>query len=260
MKRQLEWQDMEVGLFIHFNMETYAPDWNYRSFKDYPDPNLFNPVSLDTDQWMHAAKAIGAKYAVLVAKHCSGFCIWPTDQYEYSVKQSKWQDGRGDVVADFVRSCSKYGIKPGLYVSYWTNSFLKVDRGEVISKPEEQQRYNDIFLELLRELLGNYGELAEIWFDGGISEKGPDIGPLLRELQPNAAVFQGGEYSTIRWVGNEDGVAPYPFWNAVPRDQLPLYAAGLVWEGASPRAHTDGIGEVWSPGECDTTMRSHHWF
>lgn len=138
---------------------------------------------------------------------------------------------------------------------------MKVVHGEVLSKdPAAQQRYNGIFLGLLTELCSNYGELAEIWFDGGISEKGPDIGPLLRELQPNAMVFQGSEYSTIRWVGNEDGVAPYPFWNAVPKDQFPLFAAGMVWEGASPRAWTDGIGEIWLPGECDTTIRDHHWF
>lgn len=117
-KQQLEWQDMEVGLFIHFNMETYTTDMNYGSLAEPPDPTLFNPVRLDTDQWMHAAKAIDAKYAVLAAKHDSGFCIWPTEQYEYSVKSSKWCNGKGDVVADFVRSCRKHGIKPGLYISY----------------------------------------------------------------------------------------------------------------------------------------------
>lgn len=260
-KQQLEWHDMEIGLFIHFNMETFTTDRDYGTFKEPPSPELFNPVSLDTDQWMHAAKAIDAKYAILTAKHDSGFCIWPTEQYDYSVKNSKWRNGKGDIVADFVGSCRKYGIKPGLYVSHWTNSYLRVVHGEVMSKdPAEQERYNRIFLGLLRELFSNYGELAELWIDGGIPEKGLDIGPLLMELQPNAMVFQGREYSTIRWVGNEDGIAPYPFWNAVPRDQFPLFAAGLVWEGASPRAYTDGIGEVWLPGECDTCIRDHHWF
>jgi len=254
-ERQLEWHDMEIGLFIHFNMETYVGAKKL-DYNNLPDPDLFNPVRLDTDQWMQAAKAIGAKYAVLTAKHSSGFCIWPTDQYDYSVKNSKWRGGKGDVVADFVESCRKYGIKPGLYHSYWTNAYLKVKNGKVLSgDPAEQKRYNKIFLGLLRELWSNYGELAEVWFDGGIPEWGPDIGSLLRELQPNAMVFQGGKYATIRWVGNEAGVAPYPFWNVVSKDQFPLFAAGRISE-----AKTEGVGEVWLPGECDTTIRDHHWF
>lgn len=256
-RQQLEWQDMEVGLFIHFNIETYAPEWeNPQSFENLPDPSVFNPVKLNTDQWMQAAKAIDAKYAILTAKHSAGFCIWPTEQYEYSVKSSKWREGKGDVVAEFVNSCRKYGVKPGLYCSYWTNAFMKVKEGKVASgRREDQEQYNRVFLGMLRELCSNYGELIELWFDGGIPEWGPDIGPILRELQPNAMVFQGGKYSTIRWVGNEEGVAPYPFWNAVPKDQFPLFAAGLI-----SRAWTDGIGEIYLPGECDTTLREHYWF
>lgn len=256
-RQQLEWQDMEVGLFIHFNIETYAPEWESpQSFEGLPDPDMFNPVNLNTDQWMQAAEAIGAKYAILTTKHSTGFCLWPTEQYEYSVKSSKWRDGEGDVIAEFVDSCRRHGIKPGFYCSYWTNAFMKVKEGRVASgKREDQEQYNKIFLGMLRELCSNYGELVELWFDGGISEWGPDIGPILRELQPNAMVFQGGKYSTIRWIGNEEGVAPYPFWNAVPKDQLPLFAAGLI-----SKAWTDGIGEVYLPGECDTTIREHYWF
>jgi len=255
-RQQLEWQDMEIGLFIHFNMETYVNYTTTDLFKELPSPDLFNPVRLDTDQWMKAAEAIGAKYAVLTVKHDSGFCIWPTRQYEYSVKSSRWRDGKGDVAAEFVNSCRRHGVKPGFYCSYWTNSFLGVREGRVISgSREDQERYNRIFLGMLRELCSWYGELAELWFDGGIPGWGPDIGPILRELQPNAMVFQGGKYSTIRWVGNERGEAPYPVWNAVPRDQFPLFAAGLV-----SHAWTDGTGEVWLPVECDTTIRDHYWF
>ncbi len=256
-RQQLEWQDMEVGLFIHFNIETYAPEWeNPQSFENLPDPDIFNPVKLNTDQWMQAAKAIGAKYAVLTTKHSTGFCLWPTGQYEYSVKRSKWRNGKGDVVAEFVDSCRRHGIKPGFYCSYWTNAFMNVRGGRVASgKREEQERYNRVFLGMLRELCSNYGELVELWFDGGIPEWGPDIGPILHKLQPNAMVFQGGKYSTIRWVGNEEGVAPYPFWNTVPKDQFLLFAQGLI-----SNAWTDGIGEVYLPGECDTTIRGHYWF
>ena len=96
---QAAWQDMEMGLFVHFNMFTYSGDWNWRSFRDYPAPALFRPDRLDTDQWMEAAAAIGARYAVLTAKHCCGFCLWPTEAYDYGVRQSAWRGGQGDVGA-----------------------------------------------------------------------------------------------------------------------------------------------------------------
>jgi alpha-L-fucosidase len=246
---QLAWQDMEVGLFIHFNMFTYAPEWDFRTFKDHPSPELFNPVKLDTDQWLEAGKAFGAKYAVLTAKHCSGFCIWQTDAYDYGVKQSKWRNGKGDVVADFIESCHKYGIKPGIYYSATANGYLKVDNpGRVQSgDPAEQARYKAICEKQLRELWSRYGDLVEVWFDGSAllpEEGGPDIASLLHELQPNAVVFQSPQAS-IRWVGNEDGVAPYPCWNTVK--------ANGEWGVGDPD------GEYWCPAECDVPIRHGEW-
>jgi alpha-L-fucosidase len=246
---QLAWQDMEVGLFVHFDMFTYAPDWNWRSFQDPPKPELFNPIKLDTDQWLEAAKAIGAKYAVLTAKHCQGFCLWQTDAYDYGVKQSKWRDGKGDVVADFVESCHKYGIKAGIYYSVTANGYLGVDNpGRVKSgDPKDQAKYKAICEQQLRELWSRYGELAEVWFDGSSlppEEGGPDIASLLKELQPNAVVFQSPQAS-IRWVGNEDGVAPYPCWNSVK--------ANGEWGVGDPD------GDYWCPAECDVPIRSGEW-
>lgn len=246
---QRVWQDMEVGLFIHFNMFTYAPEWNFRTFKNHPSPELFNPVKLDTDQWLEAGKAFGAKYAVLTAKHCCGFCLWQTDAYDYGVKQSKWRNGKGDVVADFIESCHKYGIKPGIYYSVTANGYLKVDNpGRVISGDlQEQARYKDICEQQLREIWSRYGDLVEVWFDGSAllpDEGGPDIASLLNELQPNAVVFQSPQAS-IRWVGNEDGVAPYPCWNAVK--------ANGEWGIGDPD------GEFWCPAECDVPIRSGEW-
>jgi alpha-L-fucosidase len=246
---QLAWQDMEVGLFVHFNMFTYAPEWDFRTFKDHPNPELFNPVKLDTDQWLEAGKSFGAKYAVLTAKHCSGFCIWQTDAYDYGVKQSKWRNGKGDVVADFIESCHKYGIKPGIYYSATANGYLKVDNpGRVQSgDPAEQARYKAICEKQLRELWSRYGDLVEVWFDGSAllpEEGGPDIASLSHELQPNAVVFQSPQAS-IRWVGNEDGVAPYPCWNTVK--------ANGEWGVGDPD------GEYWCPAECDVPIRHGEW-
>ncbi|MEI7837457.1 MAG: alpha-L-fucosidase [Planctomycetota bacterium] len=208
---QAAWQDMEMGLFVHFNMFTYSGDWNWRSFRDYPAPALFRPDRLDTDQWMEAAAAIGARYAVLTAKHCCGFCLWPTEAYDYGVRQSAWRGGQGDVVGDFVTSCRKHGIRPGLYYSTSANGFLKVDNPGLIAAPGgpvDQAGYTRICEKQLRELWSRYGELGEIWFDGSsvaVEKGGPDVGALLSELQPTASVFQsrrprsGGSATKTAW-------------------------------------------------------------
>ena len=256
--KQLEWHDMEVGMFVHFNMFTYSGDWQWRSFKDYPDPDLFRPERLDTDQWMEAARAFGAKYAVLTAKHCCGFCLWPSAAYDYGVRQSSWRGGKGDVVADFITSCRKHGIKPGLYYSTAANGFLHVDNPGVISAtggPVNQIGYKRICEQQLRELWSRYGELCEIWFDGSamsVEKGGPDVGSLLSELQPNASVFQS-PYATIRWIGNEDGVAPDPCWATISD-------ATAVKDGVSASLGCgDPEGSVWLPGECDVPVRRGQW-
>ena len=167
--------------------------------KTYLTQNLYNPVDLDTDQWMEAAKAMGAKYAVFVAKHCSGFLQWQTDIYPYGVRQSGWRDGKGDVVGDFVESCRKYGIKPGIYASVTANGYWEVDNPGLVNQgkggdPEKQAEYAGVCENMLTELWSRYGELTEVWFDGGAlppDKGGPDMIPILQEFQPNAIVFQG---------------------------------------------------------------------
>lgn len=205
------WADLEVGVIIHMDVQTFEPEYDFRTQWSYQPPaERFAPLQLDTDQWIRSAKAAGAKYAVLVAKHCSGFCLWPTDVHEYSVKHSPWKDGKGDIVNDFFNSCKKYGLKPGLYYSASCNAYCNVDNpGTIkdITKVEDvreaQEKYNNMVLTQLRELWTRYGDVFEIWFDGGClppENGGPDIASLLHELQPDAVVFQGpaGTKSLVR--------------------------------------------------------------
>jgi alpha-L-fucosidase len=256
---QLAWQDMEIGMFFHFDIVTYAPNWDFRTWRNIPPPEVYNPVELDTDQWMEAAKAIGAKYAVFVAKHCSGFLQWQSDLYPYGVKQSKWRNGKGDVVKDFVESCRKYGIKPGIYASVTANGFLEVDNPGIVNRgkggnQEIQKNYSRICEGMLTELWSRYGELTEIWFDGGAmppENGGPDMIPILKKLQPNAIVFQGPA-ANIRWIGNESGVAGYPCWATVP--DLDSQGDHKMLPNGDPD------GKMWMPGECDVPIRNHQWF
>ena len=257
---QLAWQDLEVGMFFHFDIITYAPGWNFRTWANHPDPSLYNPSRLDTDQWMEAAKAIGAKYAVLVAKHCSGFLQWQSDLYPYGVRQSPWRDGKGDLVAEFVAACHRHGLKPGLYASVSASGFLEVDNPGRIDRGQggdeaKQAAYARICEGMLTELWSRYGELTEIWFDGGAlppDQGGPDLLPILRKHQPRAMVFQGPA-ATIRWIGNERGVAGYPCWATVPSIEA-------AHHDPDARDHGDPDGAVWLPGECDVPVRNHDWF
>ncbi|MGV8090563.1 MAG: alpha-L-fucosidase [Mangrovibacterium sp.] len=256
---QKRWADAEIGAMFHLDVQVFEPDYKWRETRDYqPDAAVFNPKELDTDQWIEAAGAAGATYAVLVAKHCSGFSLWPTKAHEYSVKNSPWRNGQGDIVKDFIASCKKYGLKPGLYASVSANAYCHVDNpGLVLSGSlEEQKRYNRIVVTQLTELWTQYGDLFEIWFDGGVlpPEKGGiDILSLVEKYQPNAIAFQGpyGYANNIRWVGNENGVAPYPCW---ARADSTTTATGMI-QIKGLNGSPDGT--FWCPGEADFPLREH---
>ena len=256
--RQVEWANSEIGVLIHYDMQVYESSYDWRKdFNYHPSAKIFNPDKLNTDQWIQAAKNAGATYAVLVAKHCSGFSLWPTKAHEYSIKNSPWKNGKGDIVADFIASCKKYGLKPGIYASASANGYFHVDNpGLVVTKdPEAQKKYNEVVIQQLTELWTNYGKLFEIWFDGGVlpaSKGGPDIVPLLKKLQPDAVVFQGpyGIKNLVRWVGNEEGVAPYPCWATA--DSTTQADGTVIMKGLNG----DPNGAVWCPGEADVPLRS----
>lgn len=261
-KAHLDWADSEIGVLICFDILVYEPgydfrkDWNY-----YPDLSIFNPKELDTDQWISAAKAAGATYAVLVAKHCSGFSLWPTKAHPYSVKNTPWRNGQGDIVKDFVASCKKYRLKPGIYASTTANGYLKADNpGKVVSgDPEEQKKYNEKVKIQQTELWSEYGDLMEVWFDGGVlpPEKGGiDFLGMLKKYQTEAIAFQGpyGYENNIRWVGNEEGVAPYPCWS---RADSTTSASGVI-EIKGLNGNPEGL--FWCPGEADFPLRLNSSF
>ena len=261
---QLAWHERELGMFFHFDIPIWKPGWNWRSWKGFPSPESYNPARLDTDQWMEAAKAMGAKYVVLVAKHCSGFLQWQSSLYDYGVRQSPWRGGKGDLVRLFVDSARRYGLAPGLYASVSANGYLGVDNPGLVGRGkgdpfcEEQKRYARICEAMATELWSRYGELSEIWFDGGAlspSRGGPDLLPILEKYQPDAVLFQGpsSARNLLRWIGNERGVAPYPCWGATD---------ALTSEGGDVEDSFPGSpdGRVYAPGECDVPIRRHAWF
>ncbi|MFC1805682.1 alpha-L-fucosidase [Planctomycetota bacterium] len=239
--------DRLLELFIHFDMVTYTGKMKPRTPADV---NTYNPTKLDTDQWLQAAKSMGARYAVFVAKHCTGFLSWQSSAYPYGVRQTSWRNGKGDVVRDFIASCRKYDIRPGLYASVSSTAWWGVDNPGVIRwGNKKQEDYVEACEVMMTELWSTYGPLTEIWFDGGVlppEKGGPNLVPILRKHQPNAIVFQSPAPGGVRWIGNERGVAKYPCWSTVKKLNDP---------GAG-----DPDGKIWNPGECDVPLPGHGWF
>ena len=224
-ERQKIWQEMEYYAFIHFNMNTFTnKEWGFGD----ESPLAFNPSELDTDQWARIIKESGMKGIIITAKHHDGFSLWPSKYTEHSVKNSPWKNGKGDLIKDLEKSCKKYGLKLGVYLSPW-------DRNHPDYGTENYILY---FRNQLTELLTNYGEIFEVWFDGANGGDGhygganeirkvdkktyydwPNTHAIIRKLQPNAVIFSDAG-PDIRWVGNEKGYASKTTWSNIYRDSL----------------------------------------
>ncbi len=240
---QADWHDLELGMFIHFAPNT----WQDQEYDDLSTPlSKMNPFQLDTDQWVEVAEAMGAKYIIFVAKHVGGFCWWQTETTDYGVKSIPWRDGKADVMAMLAESCRRRSMKLGVYISPADRKH-GAEVGGRCKTAAEQKRYNAIYRQQLTELLSRYGPLVEVWFDGSCII---DVGDILKQYAPKAMVFQGPQ-ATIRWVGNEDGIAPYPAWNS-----LPIAAAK---SGVATAAESRPDGDAWMPLECDARFRNT-WF
>lgn len=254
-ERQLLWHEMEYYGFIHFNMNTFTNmEWGIGSEK----PEQFNPTQLDARQWAKTIKEAGMKGVIITAKHHDGFCLWPSKYTEHSVKNSPWKNGNGDVLKDLSEACAEYGLKMGVYLSPWDRNHA--DYG----KPE----YVTYFHNQLRELLTNYGEIFEVWFDGANGGSGYYGGAnetrkidnktyyqwdktieIVRELQPNAVIFGDGGPG-VRWVGNEEGWANETNWSLLERDKVyPGYSKYKELRSG----HENGTH--WVPAECDVSIR-----
>lgn len=242
-KQQLAWQDLELGMFCHFGLNTFCGrEWG----EGTDSPEAFNPAALDARQWVTTAKRAGFNYFMLTAKHHDGFCLWPTKTTDYSVKSSPWKSGQGDVVRECADACREEGMRFGLYISPW-------DRHD--PRYPDETAYNEVYCAQLTELLTGYGPLVEVWFDGAGSEgrqyDWPRIMGLVKQYQPDAMVFNMGA-PTVRWVGNEDGVAPYPCWNAAEAARVSMFTNDMTaWLPETPE---------WVPAECPVPIRGNHWF
>lgn len=252
---QLQWHDMNFYAFVHFNMNTFTGnEWGFGD----TSPETFNPTELDCRQWARVCKEAGMKGIIITAKHHDGFCLWPSAYTEYSVKNSKWKDGKGDVVRELSDACKEYGLKFGVYLSPWDRNHAQYGTPE----------YIEYFRNQLRELLTNYGDIFEVWFDGANGGTGYYGGAnenrkvdkttyydwantykIVYELQPQAIIFSDGGPG-CRWVGNEHGTAYETNWNTLNRND---FAPGVANIDDLHYGQEDGTH--WVPAEVDVSIR-----
>jgi len=267
--RQLRWQQLELTAFFHFGMNTFTGN-EWGTGKE--DPKLFNPTHLDARQWVRSVKEAGIKQVIITAKHHDGFCLWPSKYTEHSVKNSPWKNGKGDVVKEVAAACKEYHVGFGVYLSPWDRNSPLYGSGDA---------YNNYFLNQLTELLTQYGQVDEVWFDGANGE-GPNGKKqvydfdrwykLIRKLQPGAVIAIMGP--DVRWVGTESGYGRETEWSVIPANNLDQQTiANGSQHDLVIKPHGDMTGNdlggrgriknakglVWYPAEADVSIRPG-WF
>ena len=256
-ENQLRWQDMEMYAFIHYSLNTYTDqEWGFGN----EDPKLFNPSQLDCRQWARVCKQAGMRGIIFTAKHHCGFCMWPSKYTEYSVKNSPWKNGKGDVVRELADACREEGLEFAVYLSPWDRNHPEYGR----------HAYVEYFHNQLRELLTNYGDIFEVWFDGANGGDGwygganetrkidrttyyewPETYKMIRQLQPKCLIWNdGSDRGDLRWVGTEAGNVGETNWSLLYRDGDVPYQ--MLHYGVED-------GNVWCPGETNTSIRPG-WF
>ena len=254
---QLRWQQMEMYAFIHYSLNTYTDqEWGFGN----EDPKLFNPSDLDCRQWARVCKQAGMRGIIFTAKHHCGFCMWPSEYTEYSVKNSPWKNGQGDVVRELADASREEGLEFAVYLSPWDRNHPEYGRKEYVT----------YFRNQLRELLTQYGDIFEVWFDGANGGDGwygganetrtidrttyyewPETYRMIRELQPKCLIWNdGSDRGDLRWVGTEAGNVGETNWsllNHVGEVTWPMLHYGLE------------TGDSWVPAETNTSIRPG-WF
>lgn len=273
---QLIWQDAELTALFSYDLHVFdGQRYNQPKNRITPiaDHNIFNPSQLNTDQWISSFAAAGGKVALLTATHETGFALYQSDVNPYCMKALKFQDGKGDIVRDFVASCRKYNVKPGIYIGIRWNSFYGVHDFMVHNDSSQfaknrQAHYNRMMEKMTEELMSRYGELFMVWFDGGAHGPelgGPDILPIVEKYQKNIIFYHNTQRADIRWGGSESGKVNYPCWGTFPypfshsAKQKDIFKDDfkLLKEG-------DPNGKFYVPAMSDAPLRGykgrHEWF
>ena len=273
---QLNWQNAELAALVCWDLHAFdGKFYVQREARITPvgDYNIFNPQKYDTDQWVKSLKDAGFKIAIFTVSHETGFFFHQSDATPYCMKALKWQDGKGDILRDFKKSCEKYDMLPGVYIGTRWNSFYGIHdfkvHGEGKFAENRQEHYNTMIEKIVKEIFTNYGDWTMVWFDGGAhgpEQGGPDVLSVFEKYQPNCLFYHNLQRADMRWGGSESGTVPYPCWGTFP---YPSTGAG---ESAKKEISANNFqllktgdpnGKYYIPAMSDAPLRGHgghDWF
>lgn len=273
---QIVWQEAELTAVFHYDLHVFDGKKYVQAenrITPIEDINIFNPDKLNTDQWIQTVKQMGAKIAIITATHETGFALYQSDVNPYCMKALKWKNGKGDIVRDFVNSCHKYGIKPGIYIGIRWSSFLGVHDflmpkdGSDFQK-NRQHFYNKMCEGMTEELMSRYGDLAIVWYDGG--GYGPELGganilPIVEKYQKNIIFYHNTQRADMRWGGSETGTVSYPCWGTYPFHNFNKDNLKAGFKNKREQLKTgDPNGKYYMPAMSDSPLRGyngrHEWF
>lgn len=272
---QLRWQSSELVAVFHYDLHVFDGE-KYNQAENRvtpaPDINVFNPEKLDTDQWIRSVKDAGCKIAILTATHETGFALYQSDVNPYCLKAVKWRDGKGDIVKDFVASCRKYGVTPGIYIGIRWNSFYGVYdfkvSGEGKFAENRQRHYNRVCEGMVEELMSRYGDLGIVWFDGGAhgpEKGGADVLSVFEKYQSDCIFYHNTQRADIRWGGSESGTVPYPSWGTYTYPYSHATNSEVIYKNNFQLLKVgDPNGSYYMPAMSDAPLRGydgrHEWF
>lgn len=277
---QYKYQKDELAAFCHFGPNTFNEvEWGEHYGKKQPNEIFTLTNDFDADTLVGTLHNAGFKKIIVTAKHHDGFCIWNSEYTDYCIKNTDYKNGKGDVLAEISAACSKYNMDMGLYLSPWDihePSYGYYDaNGNPTTKENDVLDYNEYYNNQLKEILGNpkygnKGHFVEVWMDGAKGsganaqeytfEKWFDTIQTHQGIKAgNAAdcmLFGAQAYTTVRWIGNEDGVAHENTW---AKSKVNVANNTIDSNGTTPYTIGYADGNKWTVPECDGRITSG-WF
>ena len=281
-KNQFRYQKEELAAFCHFGPNTFNEiEWGEHYGDKKPSEIFTLKQDFDAETLVKTLKDAGFKKLIVTAKHHDGFCIWDSEHTEYDVAASGYKDanGQSDILAEISKACTDQNMDMGLYLSPWDIHDESYGYYDENHKPTDKEHdhldYNEYYDNQLKEILGNEkygnkGHFVEVWMDGakgnGANAQEYDFKRWFNTIQENEGIKAGYDadcmlfgaeaYTTVRWIGNELGIAGKDTWSKSTVDKE-KNTINSNKQGNATVGFEDG--NQWTVPEADARITSG-WF
>ena len=275
---QYKYQKDELAAFCHFGPNTFNEiEWGEHYGDKKPSEIFRLNQKFDAETMVSTLKSAGFKKLIITAKHHDGFCIWPSEYTDYDAEAAGY---KGDILEEISTACTKHGMDMGLYLSPWDihepSYGYKDANGNPTTPDKDVKDYNEYYNNQLKEILGNEkygnkGRFVEVWMDGakgsGANAQEYDFNTWFKTIQnyegkevagnsADCMLFGAQAYTTVRWIGNEDGVAFEDTW---AKSNVNYKNNTIDSNGSTPYSKGYETGNKWTVPECDGRITSG-WF